>query len=129
MAPVSAALMDGEITPDSFSDAKLADPGMAALMQKVKVEESREFSAQYPESAPCRIVATLRGGGSIESFIRYPKGHDRSPLDDAELDRKFQSLFRGFGSTQHCADVLALLRRFDTLADVRELGRALVRRT
>ena len=115
---VAAALVDGEVTPDSFAAGRLADPALAALMAKVKVSESADLSALYPEAAPSRVSFRLASGEVLTSEVRYPKGHAKSPMQDAEVEQKFRQLFAAFGSAAQCDAVLRALWETDRARDV-----------
>ena len=89
------ALIDGALTRDSFADARLRDPAVAALMQKVKVSEDPALSARYPEGAPGRVTIRLQSGETQTVEIIYPRGHEKSPMDDAEIEQKFHTMCAG----------------------------------
>lgn len=124
---VISALLDGEITIESFAHSRLGDPTIADLMKKVEVRESLECTARYPESASCNLTVTTQSGDSIRTEIRYPKGHSMNPLTDAEIDLKFGQMFRRFGSPETGLSVLARLRSFEAVRDIRELLREIYR--
>jgi len=125
---VALGLVDGEINAASFADARLRDPVLAALMKKTEVRESAELSAQHPEGAPCRITVHDRAGQTMRADVKYPRGHRRSPLPDADVDTKFRSMFRGFGDAKQCETVLKSLRTFEEAADVRSVLALLTRK-
>src|SRR5207247_5448014 len=47
---VAVALADGEVTAKQFAPARLADPQLLALVQRVQVERHKELSALYPQA-------------------------------------------------------------------------------
>lgn len=118
---VSVALLDGEITARSFAAERLVDPAIVELMRKVRVAENRDLSAQYPESTPCRLEIRLVSGDVVVSESKYPKGHSRNPISDAELEEKFRSLFREHGDERQCAAALRGLWNFDAATDIRDV--------
>ncbi len=118
---VAIGLLDGEVTSASFSGVRLRDPEVARLMAMVKVDENAELSAQYPESAPCRLTVRMQSGEVVVTNIRYPKGHNMSPLSDAEVEQKFRGMFREYGSTSQCASALDGLWNFERARDVADV--------
>ena len=92
---VAVALLDGAVTRASFDDARLRDPAIAALMKKVRVTEDATLSAQYPDGAPGRVTIRLTDGRRQVAEIRYPRGHEKSPMSDADLEAKFHALAEG----------------------------------
>jgi len=115
---IAIALLDGRVTSGSFAPARLTDPQVAALMRKVKVRESAELTAQYPEAAPARLQIRMASGAVHKAEIKYPTGHARQPMDDAELERKFCELFAAHGNETRAKAVLGALWKLDTAKDV-----------
>ena len=115
---VSIALLDGKVTNASFADARLTDPVVAKLMRKVKVSEDRRLSAQYPEGSPGRVTIRMVSGEAHTAEIRYPKGHARSPMTDADVERKFREMAAVRLSERQCAAVLEAVRNLEQSNDV-----------
>lgn len=118
---VAIALIDGKVTAESFFAERLHDPEVAALMKKVKVNEDAGISARYPESPGGRVEITLSSGRKYEQEIRYPKGHAKNPVSDAEVDAKFRELFAGTGSAAQCDAALAALWKFEHAGNVADV--------
>ena len=105
---VAAALLDGEVTAATFSDAKLRDAGLRRLMSVMTLEEDAEFSSRYPEEYNCRIEVTQKSGRTASASTRNPKGHRLNPMSDSEVEGKFRGLTRGILSDQRADRVLKL---------------------
>ncbi len=118
---IAIALTDGAVTRDSFADARLRDPAIAALMQKVKVSEDPALSARYPEGAPGRVTIRLQSGEIKVVEIIYPRGHEKSPMSDAEIEQKFHTMCAGrLGGAQRDR-ALAALWQLETVPDIGEI--------
>jgi 2-methylcitrate dehydratase len=117
---VAAALIDGRVNEKTFSNARIRDPRIAALIERMTITENPAFN-KWPAEWPCRIELTLRGGGRKTSEALYFKGHARNPLTDAELEGKFRSLAQGHLTTSQADKVLAAAWRLEKLKDVGEL--------
>lgn len=115
---IAIALLDGKVTESSFSDARLADPAVAALMRTVKVTEDRNLSALYPESAPGRVVVRTKSGEEHVVEIRYPKGHHRNPMSDAEIESKFRDMSERRLGRAGCDTALEALWQLDKVRDM-----------
>ena len=115
---IAIALLDGEVTGDSFKESRLADPLVASLMQKIKVNASADLSALYPQSAPSRVRVRMESGDVLTGEVRYPKGHARNPLSDAELNIKFRRIFKEQGRAAQGEAALQALWAFDKAKDV-----------
>jgi 2-methylcitrate dehydratase len=121
---LAAVLKDGEITEHSFAGDKLTDPALRALMQKIKVFEDPALTAQYPQSAPCRVTARLASGREIVCEVVNPKGHVSNPFSDREIEDKFRTSFKTYGSDAECERALLGLRDIDranNIGDVMKL--------
>jgi len=89
---VALALVDGKISPQSFARKRFEDKTLLALMQKVKIEEIKEFTEQYPGAMPTKIVVRMMGGKEFAAQVDHPRGHPRRPLSDRDLEQKFYAL-------------------------------------
>ena len=126
---VAAALLDGTVRESSFSEKRLRDPRLAALMSQTSVYEDELLSMQCPESSPCRITVRLKDGSEIINDVRYPKGHDRNPMSAAEVADKFKALFGGYGSLRQAERMIALVDELDRMKDIGELVWGFARRS
>lgn len=118
---VAAALLDGKVDPSSFTDARIADPELRALMQKVKVIHDTELDKLQPHTNPCRMTIALKDGTTVTGSVDYPKGHVKNPVTDADLESKLINLNNGLLTTKQVSHLAALCWRLDELDDVREL--------
>ncbi len=89
---VSAALVDGDITLESFTDQRISDPKLLEVVQKVTVSRHPEMNAGYPDGIPNRLTITLTDGTVLSKTISYPLGHCKNPMNDAQIEAKFRPL-------------------------------------
>lgn len=125
---VAIGLLDGELTSASFADERLRDPAVAELMRKVKVSEDPALSAQYPEGAPGRVSIRMKSGEKHVVEIRYPKGHEKSPMGDAEIESKFRDLCGSVLGKDGCSRALDALWRVEEMDDSNNITALLVPR-
>ena len=102
---IAAALVDHEVTTQSFSDEKLADKRIWAVIDKIKGKASEEFEKMFPAKQPSRVVVTTTEGKKYESYLEYPKGDPREPMTDDDLVVKFNSLSEGLLTEKQQASV------------------------
>jgi 2-methylcitrate dehydratase len=92
---IAAALLDGELTVESFSEHRLRDPRLRALMQKIVVQDdprlTREHGGELPHW-PSRVEIAVCDGRRISRESEAPKGHPLNPMSDAELEAKYWSM-------------------------------------
>jgi 2-methylcitrate dehydratase len=120
---ISIALLDGRITGESFNHARLHDPVVGRLMSKVKVREDERLSAGYPEGAPGRVAVRMASGETHALEVRYPKGHAKSPMSEADVERKFRDMTAARLAPGQCDAVLAAIGNLERSGNV---GRDLV---
>jgi 2-methylcitrate dehydratase len=113
---VAATLLDGGITAASFSDERIRDPRIRALVGGTTIREDPQFTHAHPYEWPCRIELALRGGGKKTAEARYFKGHARRPLTDQELEQKFRTLAKAW-ALEDLPDVGELLSLFEFRRD------------
>jgi 2-methylcitrate dehydratase len=118
---VIAALLDGEVTEESFSTRRLRDPRIARLLDRTTIREVPEYTRAFPQEWPCRIEVTLRGGRRQIAEARYFRGHAKRPLSDEEIERKFRVLAGEPLGRRRADAVLKMGWNADKLKDVREL--------
>ena len=116
---VAAALLDGDVTEQSFGAERLADPRIRDLVKRTAIRENLSFNELYPEEWPCRIEITLKSGEKKVSETRYFKGHNKSPLADAEVETKFRQLASPVLAESGIQKILASLWNLEAVDDIR----------
>ncbi|XP_029369028.1 cis-aconitate decarboxylase-like [Echeneis naucrates] len=85
-----SALLDGEVTVQSFTPAAMSRPELLALLSRVHVEHPDDnpanFNCMYGE-----VQVTLLGGDILRGRCDTFYGHWRNPLTDDSLRKKFRN--------------------------------------
>ncbi len=118
---VSAALIDGDITLDTFSDARIQEPKLRALIQKVKVNRNAEMTAGYPDGIPNLLVIKTTDGKTYSKKVSYPLGHSRNPMNDVDIDQKFRPLALRWMSEQNVERLLKALWDIENCQNISEI--------
>jgi len=92
---MAVGLMDGMVTPLQFTQERIDDPKLPAVMDKVKVVANEEFEALFPKFQPSRVTIRLKGGASHTQRVDVPKGDPRDPMSEEEIGVKFNALGDG----------------------------------
>jgi 2-methylcitrate dehydratase len=89
---IAAAIVDRQVTPVQFTDAKIMDPAIRAQLRKIQVVADPEIEKVFP--ALQRVIVTVKttDGRELTRQVDYPKGDPRNPLTDREIEEKFESL-------------------------------------
>lgn len=92
---VAAALVDHQVTTQSFSDEKLKDPRIWKVIDKIKGEASEEFEKMFPAKQPSKVIVKTTDGKEYSEYLEYPKGDPREPMMMEDLEAKFNALSTG----------------------------------
>ncbi len=88
---VAVALLEGQALPAQFSDAKLADPAIAALASRIELVPDPELDKLYPQDFP-GWVAVEHQGDWLRADIMNPTGSVHAPIDGRGVTEKFRSI-------------------------------------
>jgi 2-methylcitrate dehydratase len=117
----AVALVDGDVTLDSFSDARLNDPSLLDLVSRIRIRRDRALTARYPRGIPNCITVTLNDGRQFTEENEFPRGHDRNPMDDLDVEQKFRRLATGLLDERMQSMVVNQCWDLESLAGVGEL--------
>jgi 2-methylcitrate dehydratase len=115
---VATALQDGAVTPGSFARDKIRNPALRQLISKMTVEEEPTFTQRFPQELNCAIEVTTTSSQRLTAETAYPKGHQRNPLKDTELEAKFQHLAAGIVPEAQCRAASAHLWALEEAANL-----------
>lgn len=112
------ALLDGEVSNDQFSAARIADPDAQALLKRCEVVADDALTALYPEKFPARVIVTLTSGETLTALHHYPKGDPNNPLSEAELTGKFMANMAHAVSEEAAEAVFDAIRTLDSAEQI-----------
>ncbi|MCD4802485.1 MAG: MmgE/PrpD family protein [Anaerolineales bacterium] len=117
---IAAAVADGNVLPDSFSDEKLKDPRIWDLLGKIKVVADPEIDAMFPGVKRARVSITTNSGETHTAQVDHAKGSPQNPMSDDEVISKFRANAGDILSKEQQDQVIDLTWRFDELEDIGE---------
>jgi 2-methylcitrate dehydratase PrpD len=106
---VAVALLEGQALPAQFSDAKIADPAITALAQKIELVPDPELDKLYPQDFP-GWVAAEENGGWVRVDIMNPTGSVHAPIDARGITDKFRGINPQLDADAIAAAALAIER-------------------
>ena len=115
------ALVDGDITNESYAAERLRDPKILALMQKITVKVDPAFAKPRGNAPATRLTAVLVDGRTITRQVDDMPGFPGQPMSRAGMEHKFRS---NAGNRWPVAQVDALLQAlwdFERTEDLRSL--------
>ena len=119
-------MLDGAVTPASFTDERILDPALGTLIKKMTIQEDEEFTRKYPKEYNCRIEIKKKSGEVLSTETSFPKGHRLNALSDFEVESKFRNLASAELTDKQCGAVLETVWSLDTLTDMNQLFDCLV---
>lgn len=111
---IAAVLIDGGFSDEIFSEARIADPAVHALADRIAVVDDPALSASFPATVPCRIEIRTRGGQVKTASVEYPRGHVKNPMSDDEVSAKFRTLAARTLSPEQVEAALAFMWRLQS---------------
>jgi 2-methylcitrate dehydratase len=118
---VAVALLDGDVTQASFSEQRIRDRETLQLLDKIKIIETDECNAGYPDGIPNKMIVKLKDGGTLTKYVKYPRGHAGNPMTDEEVTQKFTRQSAGVVSAATARKIVELALDLENLADVTPL--------
>ena len=104
---VAAALIDGQMLPAQFADAKLADPKITAFARKLELVPDPELDKLYPQDFP-GWVAAEHNGDWVRVDIMNPTGSVHAPIDAQGVTEKFRGINPRLDADAIAATALAI---------------------
>ncbi|MFZ4507260.1 MAG: MmgE/PrpD family protein [Fimbriimonas sp.] len=122
-----AALVDGQVTMETFDEARFRDEELLGLVAKTKVFPDVELNPLYPEKGiPNRITVRLKNGEVFEKRVDAPKGHALNPMSDDEVEEKFHSMADRMLGRRGAEAALDAMWALDQTAELSEIFDTLV---
>ena len=118
---VATALRYGHVNTGDFIEARLEDPDLLELMERINIRSDPQLSMQYPSKWPAWVEITTRGGKSLKGSSDYPKGDPENPLGEEDVIEKFRELTKGLLSESKAEAIVERVMRLEDLADVNNL--------
>ncbi|MGY8992268.1 MAG: MmgE/PrpD family protein [Rhodospirillales bacterium] len=89
---LAAALLDGEITPQTFLRKRFMDRDIRAYMKKMSLHYDKAFDKVAPGTRNCRLTATLKNGSTVTAVHTQTSKDMIRGLSDSEIEAKFHKL-------------------------------------
>jgi len=120
----AAAIVDGHVGIDTFENA-LSAPAIISMMPRVLMRADPALDGVGAPLTQARLRVRLRGGRVLEASANGARGYPERPASEDELAAKFLSCAARAIPESQAREALTMLRRIETLADIRELTRTL----
>jgi 2-methylcitrate dehydratase PrpD len=121
---IAVALLEGNASLYQFTDEKVHDPAVRAIMAKVSVEVDKGLDKDYPNKRGAHGEIILKDGRQFRSTIDNAYGEPELPLSPRQVEEKFVLLAKdtlGKGTEK----VLGQVRNLEGLEDIAEMVQGL----
>ncbi len=116
-------LLDGDVFIEQFAEARLADPHVMALIERIRIAHDPALDAGGAGSRHAvRVEAELNDGRIWTENVDQRRGSSRYPLTRADIERKFRGLASVVLSPASVEKILELVDRLDELEDMEPLA-------
>jgi 2-methylcitrate dehydratase len=129
---VSAAVLDGTITAESFSPKVVLNRERQAFIKKVSCTPALELGShamgkhkRVEMGYLSRVEVELDNGAVVHGEARPFPGHHKNPFTDEDLNTKLRECVEPVAGARRAAGLTALLWRLDRVKSTRELTRLL----
>jgi 2-methylcitrate dehydratase PrpD len=102
---IAVALIDGQALPAQFTDARLADPEIAALARRMDLVPDPALDKLYPKDFP-GWVETEHNGKWERAYVMNPTGSIHTPISVQGVTEKFHGINPGLPADRIAAVVL-----------------------
>jgi 2-methylcitrate dehydratase PrpD len=120
---VAVALVDDQALIPQFTEERMADARLNALIERVDVEVDPEMDAVYPGRYAGIVTIRLRDGRSLRRRVDYSKGMPENRMSAGEIDAKFLSLATASVGEIAAAELLPALSTVFETDDIAPLAR------
>jgi 2-methylcitrate dehydratase PrpD len=118
---VATALLKGRVTIGDFTPDGITDPERLALAPKITAEHDPAMDTHGV--GPSRLRITLDDGTEYEEYVPHCLGSAENPMRYEGVVRKFRECAAGYLSEAQTDEVIELVTRLESLADVTEVIR------
>jgi len=119
---VAAALLDGGLTLESFTDPMVQRPAVRELMQRVQRRRIEDTKVYALDAYTDLTVVTVRG--RIERRVEHTPGSPQWPMTPADRAEKFTACVNRVLGSAGAAALLQCAQHCESLPDIRALPAA-----
>jgi 2-methylcitrate dehydratase PrpD len=118
---IARALIDGNITLETFTDEAVRNRDVLQLLENVEMKVDPNLRSGSDGSRPGIVTIKLADGKTLNRRENFPKGSPQVPMTRAELQAKFRACTRGVISNASSERTLEYLDKLETLSSIKPL--------
>jgi 2-methylcitrate dehydratase len=120
---MARALIDGQLTPQSFSEEAIRDPRALWLAKRIRGVADPEIDAAFPAKKTAVVTVKTIDGACHTETVDHAKGSPQNPASDEEIRAKFDSLCHMLSADhrQRIVDAIEALEELPRVGDLMEM--------
>ncbi len=118
---IAVCVVDGTVTPASFSKEKIMDPVIRSFLPKIKVQAVAEFEKTFPKLKQASAEILTKDGRKHNIVLDYPLGDYREPMDEETLLKKFDAMVLPLTGRDKRNKIVDAIMNLERVADVADL--------
>lgn len=122
---VALAFVEGNGSIFHYTNAKLADEGVHAMMERIEVGVDQALDTNYPDERGSTVEVTMADGRVLRHTVPNARGEPEWPLTARDVEEKFAALAAP-RLGERASEVRDAIRELDEMKDAQELARLLV---
>jgi 2-methylcitrate dehydratase len=112
---VAVAILDGQVMPEQYRPVRIQGQDVQALLRKVTVKPTSDYSRRFPDEMPCRITFTLRDGRRIAKEKHDYEGFRTRPMSWERAVEKFEKLAAPYTERSHCREIISVVSNLEAI--------------
>ncbi len=121
--PIALALLEREVTLSGFTDEKVRDSGIIAMMRRIKVTPTPELRQTDPMGRSQVVEIKLRDGRHLRKRCDFSPGTPRNPLSDQDLWEKYRDCARLVLPQKETEESIELIMNLESIDNIGRLLR------
>jgi 2-methylcitrate dehydratase PrpD len=118
---VARALIDGNVTLETFTDEAVRNKAVLDLLERIEMKADSTLQSGSDGSRPSTVVITLANGQTLKLHERFPKGSPQVPMTADELLAKFRACTRTTLNAATAERALGYVQTLESMPSVRRL--------
>jgi len=123
---IAVSIVDGTVTPESFSEKKIKDPEIRSFLNKIKVAADQEYEKTFPALKKTGVTIRTSDGRNYTIELDFPLGDYRNPMDDETFFAKFDAMVIPVTGREKRDKLVDTINHLETIKDVNVLTDLLV---
>jgi 2-methylcitrate dehydratase len=123
---LAVGLLEGDLGPEQFKHDQWKDPKVLDLMSRIKVTMDPELEKVYPNGRPADLEVTTKDGKTYRKRVDFPKGDEKNPMTDEEVQAKFKKLAGPLMSEWRMQRIIDTVNNIEDVDDIHKLMELLV---